>query len=387
MVNTADENKGKVLGTAQPLYIVVSFVLIIVVVFSVLAAVTFGSASISIKEVYSVIMYKLFKSDNLLAFAQGPIHDIVWLIRLPRILLAITVGSGLSMCGIVMQAIVKNPLADPYIMGISSGASFGATLAVLLGVGAAFGSNYVGVVAFMGAFTVSIVVVTVANIGGRANSIKLLLTGHAISMVCSSLSSVIVYFANNREGMQTVTFWLMGSLGSARWERLPAVYIVVVSGIFFFMTQSRTLNLMLLGDEAAVTLGKELHRWRQLYLLVSSLLVGYIVFSAGMIGFVGLLIPHFVRMFFGTDHRKLIPVAVLVGANFVIWADVLSRTMFCRTKCMTVPRSAAVAGAWFTVVKSGVFGLYGNSSDRCELSPLTALTGSLEGTNAAPANG
>ena len=318
------------------------------VVFSILVAVTFGSAAISIKDVYNVVLYELFHFDSLSEFAKGSIHDVVWLIRLPRILLAVAVGGGLSICGIIMQAIVKNPLADPYIMGISSGASFGATLAILLGVGVvAFGSNYVGIVAFMGAFFVSLIVLAVANVGGRANSIKLLLTGYAVSMICSALSSVIVYFANNREGMQTVMFWLMGSLGSASWVRLPVVFGVVIGGVFFFMTQTRTLNMMLLGDEVAITLGKDLHRWRQLYLLVTSLLVGYIVFSAGMIGFVGLLVPHCVRMFFGTDHKKVIPVAVLVGAIFLIWADVLSRTL--------IPGSELPIGLLISLIGAPVF--------------------------------
>ena len=332
----------------KPLYISVILGLLGIVIFSILAAVTFGSASISIKDVYSVILYELFHFDSLSEFAKGPIHDIIWFIRLPRILLAVAVGAGLSICGIIMQAIVKNPLADPYIMGISSGASLGATLAILLGVGmVTFGSNYVGVIAFMGAFLASLAVVTVANAGGRANSIKLLLTGYAVSMICSALSSFIVYFANNREGMHTITFWLMGSLGAAKWMNLPVIYCIVLGGIFFFMTQTRTLNMMLLGDESAITLGKDLHRWRQLYLLITSLLVGYIVFSAGMIGFVGLLVPHVVRMFFGTDHKKIIPIAVLVGAIFLIWSDVLARTL--------IPGSELPIGLLISVIGAPVF--------------------------------
>ena len=313
---TFKRNIGK--KEAKPLYIVVCFILFCLLVLSVVIAVTIGAVNISIKDVYNVIFYEIFGFEELMDYSKGAIHDVVWLIRLPRIFLASMVGAGLAVCGIVMQAIIKNPLADPYIMGISSGASLGATIAIMLGVGTAFGANYVGIVAFMGAFGVSILVVTIANIGSRANSVKLLLAGLAISSTCSSLSSFIVFFTNDRDRLQSVTFWLMGSLGGTKWELNAVVGIVVIIGIVFFITQFRTLNMMLLGDEVSITLGTDLHKYRQVYLLVTSFMIGFIVFSAGMIGFVGLIIPHFIRMFFGTDHKKIIPVAALTGSVFLI---------------------------------------------------------------------
>ena len=313
-------------------YIGVSIILFAVLVLSVLVAVTIGSAQIAVKDVYSVIFYKIFQLETLTDYSSGPIHDVVWLIRLPRVALAVAVGSGLAICGVIMQAIVKNPLADPYILGISSGASLGATLAIMLGIGVVFGANYVGVIAFIGAFSVAILVVTVANIGSRANSIKLLLAGLAISSACSSLSSFIVFFANDRDGMQNITYWLMGSLSGANWTSNTIIYIIVLGGIIFFITQYRTLNLMLLGDEVSITLGSDLHKYRQIYLLVSSLMIGFIVYSSGIIGFVGLIIPHFIRMFFGTNHKKIIPLVSLTGAIFLIWADVLSRVLIPRTE-------------------------------------------------------
>ena len=218
-------------------------------------------------------------------------------------------------------------MADPYVLGISSGASLGATSAILLGVGAAFGSNSVGVMAFLGAFVVSLAVVGLANIGGRANSVKLLLAGTALSSVCSAFSNFIVYIAHDKEGIQTVTYWMMGALGGATWEIDGTVLLVVLAGIVFFLTQYRTLNLMLLGDETSITLGTDLHKWRQLYLLVCAAIVGFSVYAAGMIGFVGLVIPHVVRMLYGTDHKRLLPISALVGAIFLIWADVACRTI------------------------------------------------------------
>ncbi len=226
-----------------------------------------------------------------------------------------------------MQAVVKNPLADPYVLGISSGASLGATLAIMVGVGTVFGANSIGIMAFLGAFGVSLLVVGLANVGSRANSVKLLLAGMAVSSVCGAFSNFIVYTAHDREGMQTVTYWMMGSLAGATWEGDAAVLLVALLGAGFFWTQHRNLNLMLLGDESAITLGTDLHRWRQLYLLVSAAMVGFAVYSAGMIGFVGLVVPHAVRMLFGTDHKKLIPLCALSGAVFLVWADVACRVI------------------------------------------------------------
>lgn len=312
-----------------PAAVICIFVLLILLAFSLLAAVTFGSTNIPIRDVYQIISQKLyhliFLGDS--SWGDGSMYRAIWYIRMPRLVLATAIGMGLAVCGVVMQAIVKNPLADPYVLGISSGASLGATAAIMLGIGTVFGSNSIGVMAFLGAFLISLAVVGLANIGGRANSVKLLLAGTALSSVCSAFSSFIVYIAHDREGMQTVTYWMMGALGGATWEVDGVVMAVVLAGIFFFITQYRTLNLMLLGDEASITLGTDLHKWRQIYLLVSAAIVGFAVYSAGMIGFVGLVIPHVVRMFFGTDHKRLLPISALVGAIFLIWADVACRRL------------------------------------------------------------
>lgn len=308
-----------------PTYIGVSIMLIIVLIFSILITVTMGSVDISIKDVYEIIVYKLFGIGNGKLLSQGPIHDIVWFIRLPRIILAVGIGIGLSVSGVIMQAIVKNPLADPYILGVSSGASLGATLAIMIGVGTFLGSNYVGICAFIGAFGISILVLTLANVKGRANSTKLLLAGMALSTVCSAFSSFIIYFANNKDGIQTITYWLMGSLAGAKWETIRIIIPIVIVTTMFFITQYRTLNLMLLGDEVSITLGTDLHKYRQIYLIVTSIVIGFIVYASGMIGFVGLIIPHLSRMIFGTEHKRIIIISALIGAIFLVWADVLSR--------------------------------------------------------------
>lgn len=318
-------NDNHPLMNKTSLFLLTFIALLIGLVFSVMAAITFGNADISIKEVYSVIGYELFHMDSLSAFADGPVHDIVWLIRFPRVLLGMAVGMGLSVCGVIMQAVVKNPLADPYVLGISSGASLGATLAILLGFGAMFGTNSVGVMAFIGAMATSFGVMFLANVGGRANAGKLILAGMAVSSVCSAFSSFILYIANDKNGTAEVTFWTMGSLGGAKWETVAVIVPVILTGTLVFWTQFRNLNLMLLGDEVSITLGTDLHRVRTIYMILASLMVGFAVYSAGMIGFVGLIIPHIIRMLFGTDHRRMIPLSALLGALFLIWADVVCR--------------------------------------------------------------
>ena len=299
---------------SRPLYITTSLVLLVVLIFSLMLAVTFGSVRIPLRDVYGVILYNLAGIGDASVYGSGKIRDVVWIIRLPRLLLSMSVGIGLAICGVIMQAVVKNPLAEPYTLGISSGASLGATVAILMGIGTMFGSNYVGVMAFLGAFCISLAVVGIANLGGRATSVKLLLAGMALSSICSAFSSFIVYFAHDRDGIKDVSYWLMGSFAGASWENLRVLFPIVILAFLFFWSQYRNLNLMLLGDEVSITLGTDLHRLRQLYLLVSAAVVG-------------LIIPHLVRMLFGTDHKKLLPICALVGGIFLIWADVLCRVI------------------------------------------------------------
>ena len=320
-------NRSKEISVA-----LVMLLLAMLLVLAFLWALSIGTVKLSFVQIYEGIVNQFTSGMAIETAGQGPVHDIIWLLRLPRLVLAALVGMGLSVCGVIMQAVVKNPLADPYILGISSGASLGATAAILLGIGVALGENFVGIAAFIGAFAMSLGVLFISNLGGRSNSVKLLLAGMALSAVCGAFSSFIVYFANNKEGMQTIAYWMMGSFAGAKWETLAVIGPIVVLAVMFFWTQSRMLNLMLLGDESALTLGTDLHIYRQIYLLVSSLIVGFVVYAAGMVGFVGLVVPHVIRMLVGTDHKKLIPVSALTGAVFLVIADGLCRVIIPRTE-------------------------------------------------------
>ena len=320
-------NRSKEISVA-----LIMLILAVLLVLAFLWALSIGTVKLSFVQIYEGIVNQFTSGMAIETAGQGPVHDIIWLLRLPRLVLAALVGMGLSVCGVIMQAVVKNPLADPYILGISSGASLGATAAILLGIGVALGENFVGIAAFIGAFAMSLGVLFISNLGGRSNSIKLLLGGMALSAVCGAFSSFIVYFANNKEGMQSIAYWMMGSFAGAKWENLMIIAPIIILAVLFLWTQSRMLNLMLLGDESALTLGTDLHIYRQIYLLVSSLIVGFVVYSAGMIGFVGLVVPHVIRMLVGTDHKKLIPVAALTGAIFLVVADGLCRVIIPRTE-------------------------------------------------------
>ncbi len=329
----------------KPAYRIAILILLAALVLSLLWAVTIGSVDLAMGDVYRVILYKIFGIGDPEVYGKGSLSDIVWFVRLPRLVLAIGIGIALSVSGSVMQAIVKNPLADPYVLGVSSGASLGATLAILLGVGSFLGSGYVGLVAFAGAFLVSLAVVALANVGGRANSVKLILSGTALSAICGAVSNFVLYVINSSSGaLEAVIRWTLGSLAAAKWETNILMLLVAVAGTLFFWTQHRTLNLMLLGDESAITLGTDLHRWRIVYLLIASLMIGFAVYTAGIIGFVGLIVPHAVRILFGTDHKKLIPISALLGALFLLWADVLCRVLLPR-KELPIGILTAMVGA------------------------------------------
>ena len=305
-------------------------------ILSVLLAVTIGAVKVSIGDVYRVVIYNLSMGHFVIGeesvLAKGTLYEIVWNLRMPRVVLGAVIGVLLSMCGVVMQATVQNPLADPYILGISSGASLGATFSIMIGASAVF----TGVLAtmgtafwaFLGALGAMALVMLLAHMGGgRMTSAKLVLAGCVVGSLCGAFTNMMVYIGKDAENMKTVTYWLLGSMVSARWPKLLLPGICAAAGLIFFLTQLRTLNTLLLGDEAAITLGVDLTKRRRVYMVMTSLLSAVAVCTCGIVGFVGLMIPHIVRGFAGSDHRFLLPLAALSGGIFLIWADVLARVV------------------------------------------------------------
>jgi iron complex transport system permease protein len=312
-------------------YYAAIFLLICLIILSAVYSVSIGQVHIPFRQSMEILIHSLTNGwlgslDNI---DSESYINIILQIRMPRVIFALLIGMGLSLCGTVMQAVVQNPLADPYILGISSGASLGATFAILIGFGSGTFLSQFGVAfgAFVGAMITSIAVLVLSSIGGKATSVKLVLSGVVIGAMCGSFSSLIIYFANDAEGIKTVTFWSMGSLASASWQKTPIMAVVVLLGCILFLLQHRVLNTMLLGDESAITLGINLSAYRKFYMIAAALITGTMVAYAGMIGFVGLIIPHICRGLFGADHKRLMLGTLLLGSLFLIWADILSRIL------------------------------------------------------------
>ena len=311
-------------------------------ILSILSAVTIGAVKVSFSDVYRIVLYNVsfgqLKLGDEAFLMSGTMYEIVWNLRMPRVLMGAVIGVLLSMCGVVMQATVQNPLADPYILGISSGASLGATFSIMIGASAVFtgmlATMGTAFWAFAGALAAMSLVMLLAHMGGggRVTSAKLVLAGCVVGSLCSAFTNMMIYIGKDAENMKTVTYWLLGSMVSARWPKLTLPGICAAAGFLFFLTQLRTLNTLLLGDEAAMTLGVNLSRWRRVYMIITSLLSAVAVCTCGIVGFVGLMIPHIVRGFAGSDHRFLVPLASFSGGIFLIWADVLARIMIKNTE-------------------------------------------------------
>lgn len=298
---------------------------------SMIVSVSIGQVSISFSDSCKILLYQFtgLNIGNVDTVIPKMISDVVWQIRIPRILLAVIVGAGLALCGSVMQTSIQNPLADPYILGISSGASLGATFSIILGYrfNGFFGEFDLIVWAYLGAILATFLVLVLSSVGEKMSVIKLILAGTVVNALFTALSNLFVYFAKDVEGVRSVSFWMMGSLTSAEWKDLPLIAAIVTIVGVFFLSQWRIMNAMLMGDDAAMTLGINLNVYRKIYLVISAILTGVIVSTCGIIGFVGLVIPHIVRIFTGSNHRYLVPIVILVGAIFLIWTDLLARTV------------------------------------------------------------
>ncbi|MDK0957256.1 iron ABC transporter permease [Clostridium perfringens] len=305
----------------------IAVLLILLFISSIILGISFGAVDIPPYDVYRVFLYKVFgiKIGNLDEILNSTLFDIIWGVRMPRVLLGAFAGMALAMVGVIMQATIQNPLGDPYILGLSSGASLGATFSILIGFSGVLSSFGAPLGAFLGALIASIFVYFLARIGGRITPFKMILAGMVISSICSSLTSLIIFLSKDNEGIRTVNFWMMGSLAGAEWSNIVLPIAISVIPLIYFFTQYRNLNLMVLGDETSITLGLNIEKYRKIYMILSSLITGVIVSVCGTIGFVGIMIPHIVRLIFGTDHKTLLPFSALVGAIFLIWADVIAR--------------------------------------------------------------
>ncbi|MFH8747373.1 iron chelate uptake ABC transporter family permease subunit [Streptomyces rimosus] len=343
----ADKDPGPTRTPPSPahtLWIAVGLLLALLVALT--AAVSLGATDIAPGEVWSVVFRRLGGEPP----RPGTDDLIVWQLRVPRALLAALVGAGLGLVGTATQALVRNPLADPYLLGISNGASLGAVAAMVLGAGAMagmdglFGTGGAGGVggaggtfglggglglslaAFAGALTAFALVWTLARRGGGFAPLRLVLAGVGIGQFLAGFTSYLVLQAGDEQQTRGVLFWLMGSLGGATWGTLALPVLAVPAGLLVLQARARALNALTMGDETAASVGVDVVRLRRLLFVVTSLLTGVLVAVSGAIAFVGLMVPHLCRLIVGGDHRRLLPLAALTGALLLVVVDIVCRT-------------------------------------------------------------
>ena len=294
---------------------------------TVVAGVGSGAIGIAPDDVARIIGHHLVGWPGEITW-EAPDDAIVWQVRFPRVLLGALVGAGLAVCGVALQAMVRNVLADPYLLGVNSGASSGAAAAILFGFGAGFGEHALPSSAFFGALAASFLVFFLARSGGRVTSLRLLLAGVAVGYALYAATSFLIFASGSAEGARSVMFWLLGSLGLAQWDApLAVVAVVIVTTTILLTIWGRRLDSLAIGDETAHTLGVSPERFRMVLLIVVALCVGVLVSASGSIGFVGLVVPHLARRLVGATHVRVVPVAALLGAILLIWADVVSRVL------------------------------------------------------------
>lgn len=295
--------------------------LLVVTVLSAVCALAFGSEMLPVSTVVDVVHSR---------FGGPPVTRselaIVWGIRAPRVLLGLAVGAGLAVAGAVVQTLVRNALADPHLLGVSSGASVGATAVITTGLFAGAGVWALSLGAMIGALGAAILVFTIATLQGGITPLRLVLTGTVTASALSAIASFLVLRTNDSQAAQSVLFWLLGSLAGASWDKLwaPAIVVVLLTAAVFAL--HGWLDALVAGPDVAASLGIPIRTLRNVLFGVLAALVGTMVAVSGAIAFVGLVIPHVTRMIVGARHRVVLPAAALIGASFLVWVDVVART-------------------------------------------------------------
>ena len=305
----------------RPTLAVLILSLLALLLASLVLAVTFGPADIAPSEVWQAIGWHLGLQPE---SPVGRLRDaIIWELRLPRVLAAAAVGAGLALCGAVMQALTRNPLADPYLLGLSSGASLGAVTFLLAGA-----SLLMPLGAFLGAGAAMALTLLVTQLLGGATPTRAILAGISISALAAAATSFLIFWSATGDSYREILSWLMGSLSGVIWPEALLVLVALVLAGLPVLLSGRSLDAFAFGDTAAATLGVDVARLRWWLLGGTALLTGILVSIGGAIGFVGLIVPHVARLVTGSRHRVLLPVAMLLGASFMVWTDTAARSLF-----------------------------------------------------------
>jgi len=301
---------------------------IILLLFIIIGSTNIGVANISVKQTAEILLSKIPLVNKFITLDNIKESSIVIILklRLPRIILAGFVGAGLSIVGASFQGMFKNPMADPYVLGISSGAALGATLSMVFGIDShIIGLSLTTLCAFIGAVITTLIVYNIARIGSKVPSTTLLLSGVAISFLLSSIISLIMTF--KREQIERIVMWTMGSVSAASWNHVLVVIPVVMVSTLILYFLSRDLNVYQLGEDDAKTMGIETEKLKKYILLICTIQVSVAVSVSGIIGFVGLIVPHVVRFLTGSDNRVVIPFSALGGAIFLVLCDTIARSI------------------------------------------------------------
>ena len=280
------------------LFVVLIAILIVLFVMSIGVI----SSNLDAETAYKIAINKITGSEIYEPTWQLIHETIIWEVRLPRVLLSMICGSGLAVCGVLMQCVTKNPIADPYILGLASGASTGAVFVIVIG---GIGMATVSMGAFVGTLICSVLVFVIGTEMGRNTSTtRLILSGLAISTIFTALTDLIISLAKNASQVKSALFWTMGSLGGATWELLPLPFIVLCLVIGVVIAISKSLDLLLFGDDNATMLGMNVNLVKTFVVIIASLLTSVLVSATGAIGFLGLMVPHIARILSGNGHRK-----------------------------------------------------------------------------------
>lgn len=303
-------------------------ILFIVLIFSIGLFSTIGSANINVADVFKIIGSKIpiIKNSIDISGISKSQESIIWSIRLPRVLLGALVGASLSMAGASFQGMFKNPMADPYVIGISSGAALGATIAIILKFEfSLLGISTISLFAFMGALLAVTLVYNIAKVKNQVPVTTLLLSGVAIGQFFTAIMSFLMVIYN--KDMNKIIYWTLGSLAGKGWSPVLTISIPVIITMLILNFFSRDLNIMLTGEESAKSLGVNVEKTKVYILLLGTFMTSVVVSVSGIIGFVGLIIPHIVRLIIGPDHRILLPASALLGGIFMIFADTIARVI------------------------------------------------------------
>lgn len=311
---------------------------------TMLYAIAKGSVQIPIADVTTILRANLW--GQLPEAIDATDAFIVNQVRLPRILLAAMVGGTLSVIGAAFQAIFRNPMADPYVMGISSGAAFGATLGIVFGLGASFlGMSAISMMAFAGAILTVTLVYQLARTGGKISPLNILLAGIVVNAILSAMISLLMILFQN--DIDRIVTWTMGSFNAASWEQIQLLLIPMLIGTALLMVHARDLNALLMGEEEAMNMGVPVERVKKTVLIIASFLAAFAVAVSGIIGFVGLIVPHLFRMIFGSNHKILIPVSFFGGAWFLLACDTIARSLVPNMEAPVGVVTAALGGPFF----------------------------------------